>query len=115
MTLGTTVHHAIRRAGLAALVAAALLSPSTGRAADSQPTTTQECYRSIRSCQKSRCAKLGGQEQVTCMEQCYREYETCARGAQGGLGGGINIPRSEATPGAQPKLRRTRIPHREKP
>jgi hypothetical protein len=79
------------------------LSPSGGRAAEpSEPTTFRECYKSIRSCQKSRCRTLDGEDQVTCIRQCNREYETCVSGAGGSSGSVLDFPGKLLTP-AKPK------------
>jgi len=88
----------VQLAGVTALLAAAALFPSVDQAAHAADATTyRECYKSIRSCQKSRCGKLDGQEQVTCIQQCNREYESCA-GAAGSGGSVLGFPQKASTP-----------------
>jgi len=90
-----------RRLASASLVAIALVAPAWSRPARAaQASTYHECYRSIRQCQKSRCAKTDGSEQVSCVRQCNSEYETCVGGAGGGatVGSILNIPDKLTTP-----------------
>jgi hypothetical protein len=85
-------------AALAVVLAAAWTAPPAG--AD-EAATYHECYRSIRSCQKSRCGQASGTDQVSCIRQCNREYETCVSGAGGGggdLGSVLGIPEKLSTP-----------------
>jgi hypothetical protein len=66
-----------------------------------QAATSHECYRSIRSCQKSRCGGAAGSDQVNCMRQCNKEYETCVSSAGTGIYSGF--PTKLETPGTERK------------
>jgi hypothetical protein len=98
MTTACIQRRIVRFAGVTALLTAAALFPSSDRAAYAVDAATyRECYKSIRSCQKSRCGKEDGQEQVTCMQQCNREYESCT-GAAGSAGSVLGFPQKASTP-----------------
>jgi len=105
----TARHTAARSLASASFLAIALITTSwSGSARAAEASTYHECYRSIRQCQKSRCAKIDGSEQVGCVRQCNREYETCIGGA-GGAGGGIdsilNLPNKLDTPTTKQRKR----------
>jgi hypothetical protein len=74
-----------------------------------QAATAHECYRSIRSCQKSRCGSAAGSDQVSCMRQCNKEYETCVSGA--GTGTSSGFPTKLETPRT---TRKRDIPRRQR-
>lgn len=98
------------------LASAALVVVIVGGTASLSPvaaaeaSTYHECYRSIRECQKSRCGKDSGSEQVDCIRQCNREYETCVGGAGGAGSAGsiLNIPDKLTTPTTKQRKRDVR-------
>ena len=98
MTSRCTQGRTVRCLRLAALLAAMTASASLAGAAQSGDATTyRDCYKSIRSCQKERCSKQDGAEQVTCMQQCNREYESCTSAAGSG-GSAHGYPQKASTP-----------------
>ena len=89
----TAVHTSVRRSVIsAALLFAGLIPLAARAAAPGAPTTYRECYKSVQSCERTRCRTLDGRDQYTCMQQCYREYETCANAATGGSAAGAAEP-----------------------
>jgi hypothetical protein len=91
----TVVRSSVRRSAIAAIFLITGLIPLAARAAaPAAPTTYRECYKSVQSCERTRCKSLDGRDQVTCMQQCYREYETCASAASGGSAAGAAEPAS---------------------
>ncbi len=96
-----------------ALVAVGLVSLVPAVHAD-DAATYHECYRSIRSCQKTRCGHDTGSTQVSCMRECNKEYETCVGGAGGGtLGGVLGIPEKLSTPTTKERKRDVRRQQRQ--
>jgi hypothetical protein len=89
-----------------AIAGALLLAAAPTHAEDA--TTTRECYRSIRQCQKSRCKGESGQTQVSCMRECNREYETCVGGAGTGV---FNLPNLTETPTKRERKRDLKREH----
>ena len=86
------------------ILAASLLLAAAAAAQSGDATTYEDCFRSLRTCQKKRCGNAAGQEQVTCVRQCAREYDTCVNGA--GAGGDAQGKRRKATPGGEKGSRR---------
>jgi hypothetical protein len=97
-------HIVARQLALLALIMALAITTSAPPASAADPSPYRDCYRSLRKCQKSRCAQIDGSEQVKCIRQCNREYETCVSGA-GGTGSIRNIPDKLTTPTSKKRKR----------
>jgi hypothetical protein len=99
------VHRGTSRiAGVLAVTALLFCAPLGHAAERSRGADFRECFKSLRSCQKSRCGKLDGPEQVSCVQQCGREYDSCAGAAQGG-NSAAKFPSKDATPAQAGKAR----------
>ncbi len=89
----TAVRRSVRHSAIAALVLITGSVPLAAHAAaPGAPTTYRECYKSVQSCERTRCRTLDGRDQFTCMQQCYKEYETCASAASSGSAAGAAAP-----------------------
>jgi len=76
----TTVRNSVRRSLISAALLLAGLVPLAARAAaPAAPTTYRECYKSVQSCERTRCRTLDGRDQMLHLRQFKVVHWTKAR------------------------------------